>query len=287
MKPHPFADEYPAMTAAEYDALVRDIKLNGLRFPIVTFEGQILDGRHRYEACYALGIAPRFEEFSGDAEAASKAVDSLNLHRRHMTIKQRKDIAKRELKENTRQSDSAIARKANVADKTVAAIREQLEERSEITNVATRIDSRGREQPAKKKLKEQSKKTPVDDNKKINPKQRPVSETLKLIVELVEQGFNPEQIGEQIGIAGSQVRKHIIKNKLPGLPQRRAVRISSGRIVSETINTITSVAHGLRLVDDIRSEVSKDAATEMLSELRAALKAINKLVVKLKEVANG
>jgi hypothetical protein len=36
----------------------RDISANGLREPITTYDGQILDGRHRWEACLAIGVKP-------------------------------------------------------------------------------------------------------------------------------------------------------------------------------------------------------------------------------------
>jgi hypothetical protein len=144
MKPHPFADEYPAMTSVEYDALVRDIKLNGLRFPIIAYEGQILDGRHRYRACSDLGIAPRVEMFSGDEKAARKAVESLNLHRRHMTIAQRKEIAMRELKADTQQSDRAIAKTAGVDHKTVAKARAEAAANGEVPHKTERAEASGR-----------------------------------------------------------------------------------------------------------------------------------------------
>ncbi len=40
----------------EYVALKNDITQNGLLHPIVIFEGQVLDGRHRYSACVELGV---------------------------------------------------------------------------------------------------------------------------------------------------------------------------------------------------------------------------------------
>ena len=57
---HPYAEVFPPLTAAEFDALCRAILLRGLHEPIVMHEGKILDGRHRYLACLAKRVSPRY-----------------------------------------------------------------------------------------------------------------------------------------------------------------------------------------------------------------------------------
>ena len=84
---HPIAEIFPMIEGPEFDALVADVREHGLREPIVTFEGAILDGRNRFRACQAAGIPYRLEPFRGD-DAASFVV-SLNLRRRHMDASQR------------------------------------------------------------------------------------------------------------------------------------------------------------------------------------------------------
>jgi N6-adenosine-specific RNA methylase IME4 len=79
------------MNGEQFNALIEDIKTNGLLSPIVLFEGQILDGRHRYKACVNLGIEPDVEEFEGDDPLAF--VISHNLSRRHLDESQRAMIA--------------------------------------------------------------------------------------------------------------------------------------------------------------------------------------------------
>ena len=71
------------MTGDAFEALVDDIRQNGLREPIVVHEGMILDGGNRYRACMQAGVEPIFREFDGDSIASF--VLSANLHRRHMT----------------------------------------------------------------------------------------------------------------------------------------------------------------------------------------------------------
>jgi ParB-like chromosome segregation protein Spo0J len=55
---HPIANLFPEMTGSDYDALVKDIKSNGLIEPITLFEGKILDGRNRARACLEAEIEP-------------------------------------------------------------------------------------------------------------------------------------------------------------------------------------------------------------------------------------
>lgn len=88
---HPLANLFPLMAEAEIDELAENIRVNGLTYPIVLYEDKILDGRNRYLACQQAGVTPEFSEFSGDDPI--QFVLSVNLHRRHLTIAQRAEIA--------------------------------------------------------------------------------------------------------------------------------------------------------------------------------------------------
>lgn len=79
---HPLCVFFPRIVGVEFDALVADIKANGLREPIVLYEGQVLDGGNRYRACLEAGREPHFVGFQGGDIAAF--VLSANLHRRHL-----------------------------------------------------------------------------------------------------------------------------------------------------------------------------------------------------------
>lgn len=88
MKQHPISELLPAMSEAELLKLTADIKAHGLHQPVVVYEGQILDGRHRFKACQAAGIAPRFTHFNGDDTDAAALVYSANLARRQLSKSQ-------------------------------------------------------------------------------------------------------------------------------------------------------------------------------------------------------
>jgi hypothetical protein len=87
LKFHPLAEILPLIEGEELNELVESVKANGLREPIVLYEGLILDGRNRYRACLAAGVEPRTVEFSG-ADATAFVRDE-NIHRRHLTVGQK------------------------------------------------------------------------------------------------------------------------------------------------------------------------------------------------------
>ena len=115
MEFHPIANIFPMMGDEELGELADDIMQNGLRQPIVVYEGKILDGRNRQKACDLIGLSPYlinesevrfaeefgikscnqplspYEEYQGDDPLGY--VLSLNLHRRHLTASQRAALA--------------------------------------------------------------------------------------------------------------------------------------------------------------------------------------------------
>ena len=74
--------------------LENDIKLNGQLMPIRLWNGAIVDGRNRYAACIRGGVKPKTKDidFADDADCV-RYIISTNIHRRHLTVSQRADIA--------------------------------------------------------------------------------------------------------------------------------------------------------------------------------------------------
>jgi hypothetical protein len=87
MERHPLSAAFPDMDHEEFEELLSSIKAHGQREPITIFEGQVLDGWHRYRACQELDIGPMTTEFDGDDPVAF--VIDLNLQRRHLSPSQK------------------------------------------------------------------------------------------------------------------------------------------------------------------------------------------------------
>lgn len=89
---HPAARLFPRMfstnTGADHQQsfqdLQEDIRQNGQRETIKLWNGQILDGQNRWQACRSLKIVPRTEDVTDQVEDPYAYVASLNLHRRHL-----------------------------------------------------------------------------------------------------------------------------------------------------------------------------------------------------------
>lgn len=85
---HPLSAAFPSMSESDRAALTADIQLHGQRDPITVYEGQILDGWHRYGSCLELGVTPRLQNLSDGTDPVAYVI-SCNLHRRHLTASQR------------------------------------------------------------------------------------------------------------------------------------------------------------------------------------------------------
>jgi len=94
MKFHPVAELFPLMSDEEFAGLCADIEANGLRSEIWTYEGKIIDGRNRFNACTKAGVEPRYREWNGAGSLVSFVV-SLNLNRRHLSESQRAMVAQK------------------------------------------------------------------------------------------------------------------------------------------------------------------------------------------------
>lgn len=94
LKVHP-SNNTPRMIAQKLEALKMDILLAGkLHRPIWLRDGELFDGKNRYEACQQLkeegrlAFEPDIKEWPFPDDDANAVFDSLNLHQNHLTSNQ-------------------------------------------------------------------------------------------------------------------------------------------------------------------------------------------------------
>lgn len=87
LEAHEISNIFPLIKGEAFNELVADIRKNGLIKPIITYQGKILDGRNRYNACIEANIKPHTVNYQGNDPI--NYVISLNVHRRHLASDQR------------------------------------------------------------------------------------------------------------------------------------------------------------------------------------------------------
>ena len=121
--PHPLANLFPMMEEREFQELKRDIQAQGILEPIRLFEGKILDGRNRYAAAKACGHQFSLDDFvqwEGTPSEAEQWVISTNLHRRHLSAKQKQQMVRDRIVRSPEMSNRQIAKLLGVSHTMVA-----------------------------------------------------------------------------------------------------------------------------------------------------------------------
>jgi hypothetical protein len=176
---HPATEILPLMSAAELNETADDIKKNGLTTPIELWREdrpdaplQLLEGRNRLDAIEIVYgpvqvNPPNIKTANGSlinavgehVKILPSSVDpwtyvvSVNVKRRHLTAKQKRDLIEKLLKAQPEKSNRQIAEAAKASHNTVGAVRTKLEGRGQIAHVEKRTDTKGRGQPARKGAK--------------------------------------------------------------------------------------------------------------------------------------
>lgn len=131
---HPLASLMPPMGEKEYADFRDNIAQQGYdpEQPVVTYQGTLLDGRHRRRACQELGIDCPAKEYTGDDPLGF--VLGRNLHRRHLDESQRALVAAKiaNLRQGSNQHEARGP--ANLPDQPVTQQRA-----AELLNVSERL----------------------------------------------------------------------------------------------------------------------------------------------------
>src|SRR5262249_28691019 len=144
---HPAAELFPRLPPDELKALGADIKTNGQRQPIAIIEKarrrpdgtlhvkdpplqEVLDGISRLDAMEAAGIAVTGKDGQLHKQVSRTVVDtdevdpvayviSANIHRRHLTAEQKRDLIAKLIKATPEKSDRQIAETVKASPTTV------------------------------------------------------------------------------------------------------------------------------------------------------------------------
>ena len=175
---HAAAELFPRMKGDELVALGEDISRNGLRVPIIVVEVDrspvvvqgrpvaLLDGRNRLDALESTGHRISFQSCEdrlgrscwtacGQEQVRVRIallrpndphefVLELNIRRRHLAARQRRELISKLLRLTPDASDRQIAARANADHKTVARIRAAQEVTGEIPQLSKRTGGDGR-----------------------------------------------------------------------------------------------------------------------------------------------
>lgn len=122
------------------DRLKKSIIKDGLREPLKGYTGKnmkvfILGGMNRLEIIKEIGKEKSIEVEIYDGLTKKEKIDLIisdNFDRRHLTIEQKRKLTEFFLKTDTDKSNSLIAKKSGVSDKTVKKIRTEMESKKEI-----------------------------------------------------------------------------------------------------------------------------------------------------------
>jgi ParB/Sulfiredoxin domain len=171
---HPAAEFFPLMSPNELRELAEDIKKHGLRSPVMfclADDGKgrlLLDGRNRLDAMELIGrklvnqrdelaLDVRYQHGLANDDDPYAYVISANIHRRHLTAEQRRELIAKLIKATPEKSDRQIAETVKASPTTVGTVRASMEARGEVSKLDTRIDRKGVKQPAKKEPKPEPK----------------------------------------------------------------------------------------------------------------------------------
>lgn len=281
---HPAAEFFPLMSEAELKELAEDISANGLVDPIVLWmkdDKLLLDGRNRLDAMALAGLLGvnkhgdlcdvkssnliKLQVFN-DGDPYAIAV-SFNVHRRHLTSEQKRQLLAKLFKVDPEKSNRQVAKTIGVDDKTAAKVRKDLERTAEIPQLKKTKGKDGKKRPAMKRSK---------------------------VTEVALADHDPatsaaKRIGENAAFdddaSVDEATKHITKIGL-----RTVSRLKDGRVdrrLERSKDGIVGVLSSCELLGDIEllPQLSAKQAALLLEEMRKAFDGLRKLRAKLAERA--
>lgn len=274
---HAAAESFPLLPPDELRVLGEDILKHGLTSPIVLWrpdpKGQalLLDGRGRLDAIEMVVGAPvvvgppsimvEGKNFLAlnKVVVLDKSVDpwsyivSANVHRRHLSVAQREEALAKIIARNPEKSDRQLAREIGVDHKTIGRARAKGEDVGSIPHVSSRIDTKGRKQPARK-----------DSKGRKQPARSQLGKTLR-----ADRAEYLDQQGERGGRAKG-FRDYVHKKYVPAGDTAPSIRDDIGAVSSGEIERLRARNEELER-ENRRLERENAGLRREIEELRARL----------------
>src|SRR5262249_25952616 len=192
-------------------------------------------------------------------------VISANIHRRHLTAEQKRDLIAKLIKATPEKSDRQIAEQAKSNRTTVGQIRKTLEKSGDVSIVDTRTDTKGREQPAKKPR-------PISPERQALADQMHQHFQLAKVEDYVRGNVSAEEKRDErskIITAGHHARAKAVHPDAGGSHERMVV-VNQAREDLEKRNKIINVGEWWKQeFNDIAAQMAKHFTIKKISELCA------------------
>jgi hypothetical protein len=289
IKIHPAAELFPLMSADEVKALGEDIKKHGLReqikvlskwvkssdgfSPAIELVNVLIDGRNRLDAMEAAGISifrmdGHLEDSYFHAISSKEVTDayayviSANIHRRHLTAEQKREVIAKLIKATPEKSNRQIADQVKVSHPHVAKVRAELEKTGDVETVSTSIDTKGRRQPIRKARRE------LADAIEVGPK----PDTLERAAEERKAFYaRNEETASDVGVDATSPIKVKRGRKISVDDQLRGTISSCEDVIVTAIydmrvaGWLPELFHGLReMIDRLEAEVDAQPDIKMM-----------------------
>ena len=268
---HPAAELFPMMTADEHGALVEDMRVNGLREPVIMFGPLLLDGRNRWKACIEAGVEVRVRDWTGPDPVSY--VRSLNLHRRHLTSSQRAALAVRvepvyaeaaAAKRSGKGSERSVGFRPNVKDDSKRALAQAAKSTGASLDSAKQMKQVAQAAPEVVELVQRGQVTTVADAKRVAA--LPVAQRAE-VIEMVSAGSRVTEAIEQT--KPSTAMDRIVREAESLCKHASAAAGSSGRLIELCRLAGTSIS-GLELaVAKGHLLTSRSKITQVLDAMEA------------------
>ena len=285
LEPHPFAELFPMMSDEEATKFAQDMAEHGYctQYPIVLYQGRILDGRNRYRAAQAAEVDPLFTEFEGTDGEALRLVARGNLARRHLTTKQRAEIAAKmctlRLGDNQHTAEEGASNEAPPMSEAKAA---------EAMAVSRSSVQRAKARAAGKSKKPRTKKAPPNRPKQ-SKKRESKAQTSAEPTKQTNAEIEPEQLPSSIpaveastgeaGAAASEASPDPTRDAIAQLTEGRGEAGERAETIDPAIiDAVANVVAMLQLFQRKRSYVKSasdyaDALTALAESFRAVAEA--------------